>query len=638
MKWLGQYIQSLTSRFRSDVYLESISSGTIASGAHLGLDSNNKIVKAVDGGGDLTSIVAGAGLNGSNLTGPIPTLNVDGDQTVIASIYNSQLRIGNASTQDFISFDASSRLTFHIENTEQIVLEDNVLSPKTHNDVDLGKEDSRWKNIYAQGTVFSTDFTGKLTGNVTGNASGSSGTVTSIGNLTGEVTSTNRATVIAGNVVDEANLKCSNNPTNGHFLSAQSGNTGGLTWAAIPTLNQNTTGLAGTATALATSRNFQADLASTSAAGFTGAANCTPGITGTLAVGNGGTGVTSITALKNLLDDETWTFANDITGTLATTNQPNITDLGGVDSIGTAATDLVIHNDETTWSSTAASKPILRLSNYHNSITGPLIRFASDRTGGTGTTAGQSGDSLGAISFEGHNDAGEDTAYAAMVMEIGDPADGAESARFRVNLMSHGAAATSDSTGLLLSGGSEDNEVDVTIGSGANSVVTIPGNLTITGGITTSRQLTHHTTQDQIWVPNAQATQVVYISLTEIDQENTSGANFKLPLIAPVAGKLLKAFIRTSHDLSDADLTLKLYTRSVSQSSNAAPAEIGAKTATGPDNKLMATFDFTGALDGNTGTNIVNAGDKVQISIEASADETPNSNFFITLLWEWDLS
>ena len=49
MKWLGQYVQSLTSRFRSDVYLESISTGTIASGAHLGLDSNNKIVKAVGG-------------------------------------------------------------------------------------------------------------------------------------------------------------------------------------------------------------------------------------------------------------------------------------------------------------------------------------------------------------------------------------------------------------------------------------------------------------------------------------------------------------------------------------------------------------------------------------------------------------
>jgi len=52
-------------------------------------------------------------------------------------------------------------------------------------------------------------------------------------NHSGEVTSTaDGATVIASNVVDEDNLKVSNSPTNGHFLSAQSGNTGGLTWAA----------------------------------------------------------------------------------------------------------------------------------------------------------------------------------------------------------------------------------------------------------------------------------------------------------------------------------------------------------------------------------------------------------------------
>ena len=52
-------------------------------------------------------------------------------------------------------------------------------------------------------------------------------------NHSGEVTSTaDGATVIAGNIVDEANLKISNSPTNGQFLSAQSSNAGGLTWAA----------------------------------------------------------------------------------------------------------------------------------------------------------------------------------------------------------------------------------------------------------------------------------------------------------------------------------------------------------------------------------------------------------------------
>ena len=54
-------------------------------------------------------------------------------------------------------------------------------------------------------------------------------------NHSGEVTSTaDGAQVVADNIIDEANLKVSNAPTNGQFLSAQSGNTGGLTWAAIP--------------------------------------------------------------------------------------------------------------------------------------------------------------------------------------------------------------------------------------------------------------------------------------------------------------------------------------------------------------------------------------------------------------------
>ena len=53
MKWIGQHIVNLISRFRSSVYLEDIDTGTIASGGNLGLDANNKVVKnTVSGGGD----------------------------------------------------------------------------------------------------------------------------------------------------------------------------------------------------------------------------------------------------------------------------------------------------------------------------------------------------------------------------------------------------------------------------------------------------------------------------------------------------------------------------------------------------------------------------------------------------------
>jgi len=63
-------------------------------------------------------------------------------------------------------------------------------------------------------------------------------------NHSGEVTSTaDGATVIVDNIVDEANLKVSNTPTNGYVLTAQSGNTGGMTWAEIQSGNTTANGL-----------------------------------------------------------------------------------------------------------------------------------------------------------------------------------------------------------------------------------------------------------------------------------------------------------------------------------------------------------------------------------------------------------
>ncbi len=58
----------------------------------------------------------------------------------------------------------------------------------------------------------------------------------------GEVTGATALT-IADNVVDEANLKISNTPTNGYVLTAQSGNTGGLTWAEISSGNTTANGM-----------------------------------------------------------------------------------------------------------------------------------------------------------------------------------------------------------------------------------------------------------------------------------------------------------------------------------------------------------------------------------------------------------
>ena len=115
-------------------------------------------------------------------------------------------------------------------------------------------QDTTGSSASCTGNAATVTTNANLTGGVT--SSGNAATVVTNANLTGEVTSSGNASTIADNIVDEANLKVSNSPTNGLFLQAQSGNTGGLTWASAgggatnthAYTNQSTTTYAGTGT------------------------------------------------------------------------------------------------------------------------------------------------------------------------------------------------------------------------------------------------------------------------------------------------------------------------------------------------------------------------------------------------------
>ena len=73
-----------------------------------------------------------------------------------------------------------------------------------------------------------------IEGDVAGNASGLSAVLADnrMPDLTGEVTTTEGAvaTVIADDIIDEANLKVNNSPTDGYVLKALASASGGLTW------------------------------------------------------------------------------------------------------------------------------------------------------------------------------------------------------------------------------------------------------------------------------------------------------------------------------------------------------------------------------------------------------------------------
>lgn len=141
-------------------------------------------ISLVGGGGDITSVVAGAGMTGGGTSGDV-TLNVIGGdgitanandvaitaaQTTITSVSNAGLKIGRDQHNliDFATTD--NRIFFRAANADQIFLADGALLPVTTNDVDLGSSSLEFKNAFFDGTVTSDAFAGPLTGAVTGNA------------------------------------------------------------------------------------------------------------------------------------------------------------------------------------------------------------------------------------------------------------------------------------------------------------------------------------------------------------------------------------------------------------------------------------------------------------------------------------
>ena len=117
------------------------------------------------------------------------------------------------------------------ENVEDWV--GGMVTGNTETGITVTYEDSDGTLDFAVASQTDNNFTTTLKNKLDGIAASANAYVHP--NHSGEVTSTaDGATVIADNVVDEANLKVSNAPTNGQVLVARSGNTGGMTWEASP--------------------------------------------------------------------------------------------------------------------------------------------------------------------------------------------------------------------------------------------------------------------------------------------------------------------------------------------------------------------------------------------------------------------
>jgi len=300
-------------------------------------------------------------------------------------------------------------------------------------------------------------------------------------------------------------------------LFAGSGLTATNSVIAVDTLNQDTTGTADHVT-IVDNENTDEENQITFIEGTGGA-----GSRGLEADGdftyNPSSGRVTATILKaNSLDIDSG--GADINGTLEantiTIGGNNILSDGIITTLGTITQDTIL------FQSSASDDPLLTLENTANDATGARIQLLKDR----GATPGD-GDVLGEIIFSGDDSGQNQTNYVKLRGLTADVTHGAEGGKFEVRVATHDGEMQ---PGLIIQDGDAEDEIDVTIGNGANSAVTVPGSLTVTGnltinGATTTVSTTNLNVEDAIIMLQAEQTGSSSTDMGIIMERGSTGNN-----------------------------------------------------------------------------------------------------------------
>jgi len=142
---------------------------------------------------------------------------------------------------------------------------------------------------------------------------------------------------------------------------------------------------------------------------------------------------------------------------------------GTLDFVLAAPTSLgTITQDTVTFTSTNANDPQVFIKNTTNDANGPVLVLENDR----GSNNGADNDVCGIIEFKGTDDASAQTTFALVSATVKDASNGAEGGEFGVEVATHDGEMQ---FGLRITDGDAEDELDVEIGSGINSVTTAAG-------------------------------------------------------------------------------------------------------------------------------------------------------------------
>ena len=142
-----------------------------------------------------------------------------------------------------------------------------------------------------------------------------------------------------------------------------------------------------------------------------------------------------------------------------------------------ASTAVTVNSPSIVASSSSALSPVLELKNTANDADGARLKFVKDKG-----AAGAQGDDAGIISFYADNATQTSIEFARITAEVQTATNLEEGGKLTLSVAEHDGTMT---PGLVLTEGSTDGVIDVTIGAGSGSTTTIAGNLTVSGTTTT---------------------------------------------------------------------------------------------------------------------------------------------------------
>lgn len=185
---------------------------------------------------------------------------------------------------------------------------------------------------------------------------------------------------------------------------------------------------------------------------------------------NPSTGTLSATIFKGNVDAVDGDFDGTLEADAITVGGTNLLTGGVITSLGTITQDTV------TFTSADANDPQVFIKNTTNDSNGPSLVLQNDR----GANNGADNDVCGIIEFKGHDDAQNPTTFALVSATVKDASNGSEGGEFGVEVATHDGEMQ---FGLKITDGNGEDELDVEIGSGINSVTTAAGYIKGANGV-----------------------------------------------------------------------------------------------------------------------------------------------------------